>query len=377
MFNRIRAIAKKEGRQLMRDIRMLMVLFIFPVFLLAIFGYAINFDVKHIKIAVYDLDRSSDSRAFVNSMLSSEYFDLVAHLDSDHQIKEYLDQKKAQAIVVFPENMSELINTGRQADVQFLIDGVDGNTATIISNYLNLSARSYSAKVTASLLSASGGKMPAAINVQPRFWFNPELKSTHFLLPGLIAMILIITAVISISLSIVREKERGTIEQINVSPLRTLELMIGKTIPYVIVAFANAGIILLAGNLLFGIVIKGSIFWLMFSTLIFLFASLCLGIFVSTISNSQQVAFQLATMISMLPSIILSGFIFPISSMPVVLQILTNITPSKFYIIILRAIMLRGVGIEAFWDQLVYLIIFSILLLLLAVIRYKKTEAAA
>lgn len=377
MFNRIRAIAKKEGRQLMRDIRMLMVLFIFPVFLLAIFGYAINFDVKHIKIAVYDLDRSSDSRAFVNSMLSSEYFDLVAHLDSDHQIKEYLDQKKAQAIVVFPENMSELINTGRQADVQFLIDGVDGNTATIISNYLNLSARSYSAKVTASLLSASGGKMPAAITVQPRFWFNPELKSTHFLLPGLIAMILIITAVISISLSIVREKERGTIEQINVSPLRTLELMIGKTIPYVIVAFANAGIILLAGNILFGIVIKGSIFWLMFSTLIFLFASLCLGIFVSTISNSQQVAFQLATMISMLPSIILSGFIFPISSMPVVLQILTNITPSKFYIIILRAIMLRGVGIEAFWDQLVYLLIFSILLLLLAVIRYKKTEAAA
>lgn len=377
MFNRIRAIAKKEGRQLMRDIRMLMVLFIFPVFLLAVFGYAINFDVKHIKIAVYDLDRSSDSRAYVNSMLSSEYFDLVGYLNNDHQIKEYLDQKKAQAIIVFPENMSELINTGRQADVQFLIDGVDGNTATIISNYLNLSARSYSAKVTASLLSASGGRAPAAISVQPRFWFNPELRSTHFLLPGLIAMILIITAVISISLSIVREKERGTIEQINVSPLRTLELMIGKTIPYVIVAFANAGIILLAGNILFGIVIKGSIFWLMFSTLIFLFASLCLGIFVSTISNSQQVAFQLATMISMLPSIILSGFIFPISSMPVVLQILTNITPSKFYIIILRAIMLRGVGIEAFWQQLVYLTIFSILLLMLAVIRYKKTEASA
>lgn len=376
MINRIIAIAKKETRQLIRDVRLLAVIFIFPVFLLVMFGYAINFDVKHIKMAVYDQDKSTESREFINSLISSEYFDEVGYLDSDHQIKEYLDEKLAQVIVVFPPNMSDKFNSKKNVKIQYLIDGVDGNTATIIMNYVTVATMSYSQNLSSEILLKTGMKSFQPIQLIPRFWYNPELKSTHFLLPGLIAMILIITAVVTISLSIVREKERGTIEQINVSPLSTIELLFGKTIPYIFIALINAGIILLAGYILFGIVIKGSIFWLFISTLIFLFASLCLGILVSTISDSQQVAFQLGTLVSMLPSMILSGFIFPISSMPVVLQILTNITPAKFYIVALRAILLRGVGIEVFWDQLIYLLLFAAVVLFIAASRYKKKAEA-
>lgn len=376
MINRIVAIAKKETRQLMRDVRLLAVIFVFPVFLLIMFGYAINFDVKHIKMAVYDQDKSTESREFISSLLSSEYFDLVNYLDSDHQIKEYLDEKLAQVIVVFPSDMSDRINSNEKVKLQFLVDGVDGNTATIITNYVSIATISYSQKLSSEILLKSGMKSFQPVQLVPRFWYNPELKSTHFLLPGLIAMILIITAVVTISLSIVREKERGTIEQINVSPLTTIELLFGKTVPYIFIALINAGMILLAGYILFGIVIKGSIFWLFTSTLIFLFASLCLGILVSTISDSQQVAFQLGTLISMLPSMILSGFIFPISSMPVVLQILTNITPAKYYVVTLRAILLRGVGVAAFWEQLIYMMLFAVIVLYIASVRYKKkTEA--
>lgn len=373
MFNRLFAIAKKETRQMLRDIRMLMVIFVFPVFLLGIFGYAINFDVRHIKLAVYDPDRSEESRGFIDILLSSEYFDLVEYIDNNDEIKKYLDEKKSQSVVVFPEDFSEKINSRENVKLQFLIDGVDGNTATIIMNYINAATLTYSQTLTADILTSAGMKSYMPVRLEPRFWYNPELKSTHFLLPGLIAMILIVTAVITISLSIVREKERGTIEQINVSPLTTMELLVGKTIPYVVIALINAALVLIAGYFLFGIIVKGSYFWLFVTTLIFLFASLNLGILVSTISDTQQVAFQLSTLITLLPSMLLSGFIFPIESMPVAVQVLTNVTPAKFYIVALRAILLKGVGIEAFWDQLLYLIAFSLVLLAAASVKYKKS----
>jgi len=372
MFNRLYAIAKKETKQMLRDVRMLAVIFIFPVFLLGIFGYAINFDVQHITLAVYDADKSEESRDFINMLLSSGYFDLVNHLNRNDQIKQYLDEKKSQAVAVFPHDFSEKIHSRQSIKLQFLIDGVDGNTATIIMNYINAATFSYSQHLTADVLISSGMKSFIPVKLEPRFWYNPELKSTHFLLPGLIAMILIVTAVVTISLSIVREKERGTIEQINVSPLSSMELLVGKTVPYVVIALINAALVLIAGYILFGIVVKGSYFWLFTTTLIFLFASLCLGILISTISDSQQVAFQLSTFVTLLPSMLLSGFIFPIESMPAAIQIITNVTPAKFYIVALRAILLKGVGIEAFWDQILYLVLFSSILLIIASIRYKK-----
>ena len=374
MFNRIFAIAKKEMRQLKRDIRMLFIVFFFPVVLLAIFGYAINFDVHHIKIAVYDQDRSEYTRDYVSGLISSEYFDLVTYIDNDEQIKKLLDEKIVQVVVVFPKDLSRKLLSKQEVKIQFLVDGVDGTSANVIQNYVNAATFSYSLQLTKEYLAVTGKQFYVPIDLQPRFWFNPDLQSTRFLIPGLMGMILIITAVISISLSIVREKERGTIEQINVSPLSSIEFILGKTIPYIVISLINATIVLLAGYILFDIVIKGNILLLLLGTFAFLFAALSLGVFISTISDSQQVAFQAANVTSLLPSLILSGFIFPIESMPVAIQILTNITPAKFYIVILRAILLRGAGISAFWDQLIYLGIFGIIFIALATVVDKKSK---
>ena len=376
MFHRILAIAKKEYRQLKRDTRMLFIVFFFPVVLLAIFGYAINFDVKHIKIAVYDQDKSDYTREYVDGLISSEYFDLVKYVSDDNEIKTLLDEKIVQAVIVFPNDLSRRLNNNEEVKVQYLVDGVDGNTATVIVNYVNAATFSYSLKLTKEYLAVTGKKMYVPISLEPRFWFNPELVSVLFLIPGLMGMILIITAVISVSLSIVREKERGTIEQINVSPLSSLELIIGKILPYIVISLINATIVLTAGYVLFGVAIKGDPLLLLLGTLTFLFAAIGLGIFISTIADSQQVAFQAANVSSLLPSLILSGFIFPIESMPTVIQWVTNITPAKFYIVILRAILLRGAGLSAFWDQLIYLLIFGIVFIGLATIVDRKTKAA-
>ena len=282
MLNRIFAIAKKELKQLSRDTRMLFIIFFFPVVLLIIFGYAINFDVKHIKIAVYDQDKSDYTREYINGLISSEYFDLVTYVQDESEIKRLLDEKIVQAVVVFPNDLSRKLLSKQEVKVQYLIDGVDGTTASAIQNYVNAATYSYSIKLTKEYLAVTGKNLYVPIDLQPRFWFNPELQSTKFLIPGLMGMILIVTAVISISLSIVREKERGTIEQINVSPLSSFEFILGKTIPYIFISLINATIVLVAGYILFGIAIQGSLFLLLFGTLTFLFAALGLGIFIST-----------------------------------------------------------------------------------------------
>jgi len=374
MIKRILAIAKKEIRQVKRDKRMLYVLFVFPLILLVLFGYAINFDVHHIQVAVYDPDKSEYSRDFINRLTSSDYFDLIGYIDSENIIKEVLDDGDAQVVIVIPHDLSRNIYSNKAAKVQILVEGVNANTASVVANYMNIASSTFSQKIAEETMALRGKESSLPISLESRFWFNPDLNSTKYLIPGLISMILIMTAVISISLSIVREKERGTIEQINVSPLSSVELLIGKTIPYTVIALFIASIILIAGYILFGMPIKGSIILLFFSTLLFLFATLSLGILVSSISESQQVAFQIATLISLLPSFILSGFVYPIESMPTAIQILTNITPAKFFVIILRGILLKGVGLEAYWLQLIYLLIFSFVFLGLAVIINKKNR---
>ncbi len=374
MLRRIFAIAQKEVRQLKRDTRMLYVLFVFPFVLLILFGYAINFDVHHIKLVVFDLDKSVDSREFVNRLTSSNYFDLVGNIDSESKIREVLDNGDAQVVLVFPYDFSKNIYSNKDAKVQILVEGIDANTASVISNYMSAATATFNYKITQEAMSVRGRAAYLPINLEPRFWFNPDLNSTFYLIPGLISMILIMTAVISIAMSIVREKERGTMEQINVSPLSSLELLVGKTAPYSIISLVIASIILFAGYLLFGVTIKGNVFLLFISTLVFLFACLNLGILISTISESQQVAFQLSSLISLLPSFLLSGFVFPIESMPPVIQVLTNITPVKFYIIILRDILLKGVGLSAFWEQIIYLLIFNAFFLGLATLISRKNK---
>lgn len=371
-FRRILALCKKEFKHLLRDVRMLSILLFFPVFLLVIFGYAVNYDVENIKLAIKDNDNSELSTEFIRSFIHSGYFIPVKHLAKDFQIKVVLDEKDAQCVMVVPENFSKDFYANRNTAVQILIDGVDGNTATVIQSYAQTATANFNATLNQNNLLHAGVKPMQLLDIRPMIWYNPELKTTRFLIPGLIGMILIITAVISVSLSFVREKERGTIEQINVSPINVFELLIGKAFPYLLLSLFDAGIILVAGYFVFGVVVKGSLLLLLLSTLVFLAAAISLGVFISVLSDSQQVAFMIATMVSLLPSMILSGFIFPIESMPTIIQVITNITPVKFYIVTLRAIILRGVGLSSFWTQWIYLTLFTVLFLLLSAVRFLK-----
>jgi ABC-2 type transport system permease protein len=376
MFKRTAAVSKKEFKQLLRDKRFLFVIIFLPIFLLVIFGYAVNFDVKNIQLAILDSDKSAESRAFINSISSSKYFSVSSYIEDDHQIKKILDKKEAQVVLVIPQGFSEKISENKEtAKVQFLIDGVDGNAATIIKGYVEIASVKFSRSVQNEIIAMSGLEIKLPLELESIFWFNPDLQTTRFLIPGLIAMILIITAVISVSLSLVREKELGTIEQINVSSVGSMELLIGKSLPYIILSILDAVLILTVGYFLFGVVIKGSLLLLFSMTLIYIIASTALGIFISVLANTQQVAFLMSTFATLLPSVILSGFIFPIESMPYLIQIITNITPAKFYIVILRSIIIKGVGIAAFWDQLLYLILFGTLFLSLAINIFSRKSS--
>lgn len=375
MLSKIFSISKKEFWQIGRDKRTLMIIFILPVSLLILFGYAITLDINMIKLGVYDKDRTEESRDFISGFIGSSYFNIVSYANSDAEVNELLDRGKVQCVVVVPVNFSKDLADKKNIKVQFLIDGVDANTASIILNYVNAATRFYSTNFTKEFLAVKGIKPYQPVNVDTQFWYNKDLDTTQFFIPGLIAMLLIIISVILTSISLVREKELGTLEQIRVSPVTSLELIFGKIIPYLIISLLIAYSILLIGYILFGIVIKGSHLFLFLGTICYLMATLSMGVLISTIADSQQVAFQMAMLLSQLPTVVLSGFVFPIESMPWPIQILTNITPAKFYIVILRDILIKGAGFEAYKMQMVYLIIFATILISIAVFKTKKANA--
>ncbi len=375
MLHRLFAIASKELKQVRRDSRTLAIIFIFPLFMLVLYGYALNFDVDHIQIGIMDLEKSDLSRELIKSITASGYFDAVKYFNNRQEINTALDNKEVQAVVVIPEDLSDKFYSKQTAQIQYLVDGVNGNTATIATNYLNAATMDLSGKYTKEILKRSGRDIYTPVDLEPVFWFNPDLKTTNYLIPGLVSSILITLSVVLTAIAIVREKELGTIEQINVSPVTAFELIFGKVVPYTLISFLIAAMIIVIGHFLFGIQVKGSILLLFLSTLLYVFACLNIGIFVSTVADSQQVAFQMSIMISQLPANLLSGFIFPIESMPKALQILSNITPSKFYLVALRSILLKGTGIGAYWQQLVYMLIFATIFLVLATIRIRRQRA--
>jgi ABC-2 type transport system permease protein len=367
MLNTTIAIAKKEFKHLVRDKRLFGILIFFPVFLLAFFGYAVDFDVTNIKLAVLDLDNSPLSRKFISETTSSEYFSDPLYLNNASEIKSLLDRKTVQVVITIPENFDFELQKGNKTTIQYLVDGVNANSAIVISNYLEAAIATFNAKFRDDKLKKSGITLKPPVTLSPKFLYNPELRSTLFFIPGLISMILVITAVVSVSLSLVRETERNTIEQIRVSPVSTMSLLVGKILPYLGVAYLNAAMILIVGYFLFGVETMGSYFDLIYTTLIFLFACTSLGYLVSVISPNTQIAFTLGTFISLLPALILSGFIFQIESMPPIIQIMTNITPTKFFNNIMRSIILRGTGVETFYKDIFSLLVYIAVVLALSV----------
>jgi len=359
-WNRIRTIMVKELRQTSRDPATLGMLLVLPLFLLLMFGFAINLDTKHIRLAVLDRDRTPYSRDFLQSFLHSEYFDLTRVIDMQSQIDSLLDTGGALIALVIPRDFGKEIANGQTAEVQAIVDGSNGTTAATAIGYVQAVAADYSQRAFVRSLERAGVTgTRTTIDFRPRVLFNPELRSANFLIPGLIVLILMMTAVLSTTLSIVREKERGTMEQITVSPVRPLELIVGKTVPYLLMSLVAAATILATSRLLFGVVVKGSWFDLGLVTLIFLFGCLALGVLLSTVSDSQQVAFLLSALITLLPTFILSGFVFPFRNMPLVIQAVSYLLPGRYYLAALRAIMVKGVGFAAFGDQVLALVIFA------------------
>ncbi len=372
MFSRIRPIILKEFRQIRRDKRSLGVLLVLPAALVFLIGYALNFDVKHIPLAVYDQDKTHTSRELVQAFVNNEYFAHEYDIRDSKEIETLLGEGKALVALIIPPKFSQTLLAGRDASVQVLVDGANANTATTAVFYTSAVLQSFSARLSSSALQRIGRELFIPIDLRPKVWYNPELMSAKFLVPGLIGFILMISSVVSTSLSVVKEKERGTMEQIMVSPLSTRQVILGKTIPYLLIGLVGSVLVLLVGFFLFDIVIRGSIFWLYVGIFLFLLAALGQGLVISTIAQSQQVAFLLSVFSSLLPTFLLSGFVFPIRSMPLVLQILSNIAPAKFFLKIVRGVILKGAGPGAFGDQLIFLSIFAAVTLTISSMRLRK-----
>jgi ABC-2 type transport system permease protein len=368
------AVGRKEFRQIRRDRRALMILLFVPALLLVLYGYALNFDIRDIRLGVWDRDHSTVSRAVVSAFVNSGYFDLVASVGSGAQLTQMLDTNEARAVLVIPENLGADLLAGRDASVQVLINGDNANTATTVLGYVMNLVRTVSANLQVQVAAAGGSGLAPPVNVVPRVWYNPELRSALFLVPGLIGFIGMITAAVSTALSIVREKEYGTMEQVRMAPIGTLSYVVGKTIPYFLIAVASSFGIVLAAMLLFGLPMRGSWLELLLALSLFLAAALGTGLLISTVADSQLFAFQAVLLVAFLPTFLLSGFVFPISSMPWPVQVVTHVVPARYFLVALRTIVLKGVGLHAYWQQLVALSIYVIVVLGLSAVRLAREK---
>ena len=372
MYRALKPIVVKEFRQIRRDPTSLGMLLILPAALIILVGYALNFDVKHIPLVVYDQNKSAESRYYLEKFMYSEFFNERFSVGSYTEIEELFLEGKAKVAVVVPTTFGHDLLAGHEARIQILVDGSDANTAGQAIGYATRITADYSARLAAEAFRRIGKKQYVPIDFRPRIWYNADLVSSKFLVPGLIGFILVLTAVVSTSMTIVREKERGTMEQIMVSPLHPIHLILGKTIPYMVISLIGATAILILGYLLFGIEIKGSIPLLYGAIFTIILGALGQGLLISTVTDSQQVAFMMAVFSSLLPSFLLSGFVFPISNMPVVLQLLSNIAVNKFFLITVRGIMLKGVGFAALWEQFLFMMIFAVITIGISVKRMQR-----
>lgn len=373
----IAPIMRKEFIQILRDPRSLAAAILIPIFMLVLFGYAITFDIRQISLAVLDQDGSFQSREFLRSLTASPIFKANRYLSTHDEIDGLLDRGLVRMGLVIPPGFSRALKRGESAPVQFLVDGTDANFAAVCIGYLNAACYRYSLNLTVKYIKRQGlghlARTFPPISAKARIWFNQTLRSENFIVPGIIAVILMMLAAQITSLSVAREYERGTIEQLIVSPIRSSELIIGKMLPYICIGFCQVGLVTLVGTLHFGVPFRGSLLLFAILTGIFLIGAMGIGMLFSILTKSQQVAMQISMLSTMLPALLLSGFIFPIESMPKVLQAITYLVPARYFLVILRGIFLKGSGISFLWPEVLWLSVFSIALFSLCFRSFKKT----
>ncbi len=374
-MRRFRAMIKKEIIQMLRDPRTLFMIFIMPILQLMLMGYANNSDVKNISTVVFDQSNTTESRDLISAFKSTEYYAFNYIATSDTEVNNLIQGGQAKVGIIIPPDYSSQLAAGKSAQVLVLIDGSDPTIASSTLSAAQLAGQARGAKILAKTLSSRGsilGTNASPVDVRTRVLYNPDLLGAYNIVPGLIAIILFQTTVNLTAMSIVRERERGTIEQLIVTPIRNWELVLAKIIPYILVSFANTILILVIGTFWFQVPIRGSLVLLFVLTGLYLLPNLGLGLLISTMAKTQQQA-QMMTMPIMLPSMMLSGFIFPMASLPLFLQAVGYMLPLTYFIIILRSLVIKGAGLELLIPQTFVLIGFSIVLLTLAALRFKKS----
>jgi ABC-2 type transport system permease protein len=364
---RLKAIAAKETIQIRRDPRSLLLAFAVPILLLIIFGYAISWDIRHIALAVLDEDRSSQSRELIDAFRASGYFDLEHQLASPTEIEGLLDRGDAQIVLVIPSDFAERLGTQSPPQVQAVVDGSDANTATIVIAYAEAITVQYSSRLSASVRPA---RFP--VEVASRVWYNEELLSRNMIVPGLVAVIMSIIAALLTSLTIAREWERGTMEQLASTPVSRVEVVVGKLIPYVAIGLIDIAITVVLGIALFRVPFRGSVLLLFVLSLLFLIGALGFGIFISAVAKSQMLATQAAMVVTYLPALLLSGFMFSIDAMPPLLRAITYLIPARYFLVVTRGIFLKGVGADVLRTQAMLMVVFAIVGLGLAVAKFRK-----
>ena len=373
-FLRLRAVMRKEFLQILRDPHTLYIVLAIPVVQLFLLGYTATTEVRNIPLAVIDRDRSADSRRLLDAYRAADYFRLAFDVDSEDQLRELIDRGDAGAGLIIPQDFSDQLRAGGTARISFLLDGSDPSVATTALAAAELIGQSVSNRIRVERLQAAGlgSAVSSGLEVRAQVWFNPDLVSAYFMVPALIGMILQLMTTMLTSTAIVRERERGTIEQLIVTPIRSGELIVGKIAPYVLIALFNTLEVLTVGTLWFGVPVRGSLALLLLLSGLFLTCSLGIGLFISTIAQTQQQAMML-TWFTLLPTVFLSGFFFPLAAMPPLLQAISRLIPLRYYLVIIRSILLKGVGAASLTEEIVALAILGAITVTGAVLRFRKS----
>lgn len=368
---------KKEFIQFKRDPKMRIIIFIAPVIQLIFFGYAARFDVDIVKTAFFDQDKSVASREFIKSFESSGYFQVEKFAKNYDDVEELIDEGKIILAIIIPKDFEKKINRNETIQIQAIFDGSDGNTASVSAGYVAGITLDFSKQIIIDYSNKVGMKSTLAGSVSPeiRIWYNPEMKTRTFMVPAIVGLLLTIITLLLTSLAIVKEKEIGTLEQLHVTPIKPYQMLIGKLVPFTIIGFLVILLVVNAMYFIFNIPVRGSMLFLYFASFVYVLSSLGLGLLVSTISNTQQQAMMMVIFLFLLPMIYLSGFAFPIENMPVAVQYITYLVPLRYFITIIRGVILKGAGLAELWQETLLLFSLGVIILWFASSRFKKREA--
>jgi ABC-2 type transport system permease protein len=373
-LGRMRAVARKESIQILRDVRSLLIVFSMPVMLMLLMGYGISLDQKHVPVCFFNMDPSKESRDLLNRFRSSEYFGFVTAVPTYQAMVAALDRGRCRLGLVIPHDFAERLHEGANVAVQGIVDGTDDNTANVIFTYAESVVGSFSQSLQVNYLEQTGFRDSTnALTLEPRVWFNESLESRKFIVPGVVALVMAVIGAFLASLTIAREWERGTMEQLISTPVQPLEITFGKLLPYFAIGMGDTAICLLVAVFWFGVPMRGSSATLILASVMFLLTVLMMGFWISAAARSQLLASQLSLLATLLPSFLLSGFGFPITQTPLIVRALSYLVPARYYVMLLKNIFLKGAGMASEWQPLLALGLFAVLLSSIAMRSFHKT----